>query len=1027
MSWLGLCLLLVLLVGALGGRGDASEASAQPAVRVDDEGVMRWEDTGEEVVLFGVNYCTPFAYGYRAHGYVGADRELAIAQDLAHLARLGVDALRIHLWDREISDRQGNLLDNDHLRLLDHMIHQAAARGMSVLITAIGWWNPQYPEPEEDNTSPGFSNYYSKAQMATDPEARRAQVNYLRQLMEHVNRYRGRAYKDDPAIIAVELFNEPSNPGSREEIREYIDALAEAVRATGCRKPILYNASQGFWIGLVEALRDSTAEGATFGWYPSGLVAGRSLRGNFLPRVDDYPLSRAPQLARKAKLVYEFDAADVPGSHMYPAIARTLRSAGMQWATMFAYDPLALASSNTEYQTHYLNLVYTPNKAVSLLIAGEAFRRLPRGGSYQGYPENTRFGPFRVSYEEDLSELVTEREFLYSNDTSTQPPAPESLERVVGCGTSPVVRYEGTGSYFLEKLEPGVWRLEVYPDAIWVDDPFGRPCLDREVSRVLWREWPMEIRLPDLGQRFSVAPLNKDNDYRVEAAGGRFPIRPGVYLLARQPVSAEAWTPDSPFGRLTLGEFVAPPARPRPPLVLHEPPLEVVEGQPLALRATVVSDEVPERVTLHLRQSTLEPFRSLSMARDWGYRWTAQIPPGWLQTGALEYCISIHLGGEARTYPADVPGTPDSSDFAWPQPHLLFSVHGSDGQSLLHPPEGSHTRATAEVAAGSQHEAYALRLSTGAPANRDAAWFTARLTDAGAVSLLWQGKSALVISARACDADSDVLRVGLVDNRGDAYVTEVALTTDWRDWRVPFVEFSPSRGWIGRLRPQEAAELRFAPGAQFRVAQVNGQWAVEVERVSVEPLLRYWTTPVVSTRAPFRLFDAARDWAHVVHRGGKGYRAQLVPGTTPDTLALRVAKPDGRPAAFRHTLWPAAPLRSRPEARFDALRVRARAPGVSKAELSLELLDTDDRAWAAALSLTDEWRELRLPLTALRRTTVMEVPFPYFPFSAEASGDLEAKSALSGRDLLRLAAVQVGLGNERGSFEVEEIALEGPR
>jgi len=985
---------------------------------------MRWEDTGEEVVLFGVNYCTPFAYGYRAHGYVGADRELAIAQDLSHLARLGVDALRIHLWDREISDRQGNLLDNDHLRLLDYMIHQASKRGMWVLITAIGWWNPQYPEPEEDNTSPGFSNYYSKAQMATDPEARRAQTSYLRQLMQHVNRYTGYAYKDDPTIIAVELFNEPSNPGSTEAIREYIDALASAVRETGCRKPLLYNASQGFWSGLAEALRDSTVEGATFGWYPSGLVAGRSLRGNFLPRVDDYPLSRAPQLAPKAKLVYEFDAADVPGSYMYPAIARTLRSAGMQWATMFAYDPLALASSNTEYQTHYLNLVYTPNKAVSLLIAGEAFRRLPRGGSYQGYPDNTRFGPFRVSYEEDLSEMVTEREFLHSNDTSTQPPAPESLARVVGCGTSPVVRYEGTGSYFLEKLEPGVWRLEVYPDAVWVDDPFGRPCLDREVSRVLWREWPMEIRLPDLGQRFSIAPLSEDNDYHAEAAGGRFPIRPGVYLLAREAVSAEAWTPDSPFGRLTLGEFVAPPTRPRPPLVLHEPPLEVVEGQPLALRATVVSDEAPERVTLHLRKSTPEAFHSLSMARDWGYRWTAQVPPEWLQTGALEYCISIHLGGEARTYPADVAGSPDSSDFAWPQPHLLLSVHGSDGHSLLHPPSQTYTRATAEVAAGSRPDAHALRLAAGTPTGRDAGWFTARLTDPRAVSLLWQGRSALVISARASDADGDMLRVGLVDNRGDAYVTEVALTTDWRDWRVPVDEFSPSRGWIGRLRPQEVAELRFAPGARFGVAQGNGQWAVEVERVSLEPLLRYWTTPVVSTRAPFRLFDAARDWAHVVHRGGRGYRAQLVPGTTPDTLALRIAKPAGRPAALRHALWPAAPLRSRPEARFEAVRVRARAPGESKTGLEIALLDVDERAWTATVLLGEEWQEVWLPLRSLRRAEVMEVPYPYFPFGPRRGAEVEAREELDRCALARLAAVQFRLGDDVCAVEIEAVALE---
>ena len=64
---------------------------------VDADGVMRWTETGEEVVLFGVNYTPPFAYAYRADGYVEADRKKAIDADVAHLARLGVEAYRMHM------------------------------------------------------------------------------------------------------------------------------------------------------------------------------------------------------------------------------------------------------------------------------------------------------------------------------------------------------------------------------------------------------------------------------------------------------------------------------------------------------------------------------------------------------------------------------------------------------------------------------------------------------------------------------------------------------------------------------------------------------------------------------------------------------------------------------------------------------------------------------------------------------------------------------------------------------------------
>ena len=59
--------------------------------------------------------------------------------------------------------------------------------------------------------------------------------------------------------------------------------------------------------------------------------------------VADYPDMRSPALAGKARGVYEFDAADIPGSYIYPAMARSFRSGGAQFAAQFQYDPLPLA------------------------------------------------------------------------------------------------------------------------------------------------------------------------------------------------------------------------------------------------------------------------------------------------------------------------------------------------------------------------------------------------------------------------------------------------------------------------------------------------------------------------------------------------------------------------------------------------------------------------------------------------------------------------------------------------------------
>jgi len=67
--------------------------------------------------------------------------------------------------------------------------------------------------------------------------------------------------------------------------------------------------------------------------------------------------------------------------------------------------------------------------------------------------------------------------FIYSNSTQSLPKDARSLKRVAGVGDSPVVQYDGTGAYFLDKLQDGVWRLEVYPDVLWLRDPFEKTSM----------------------------------------------------------------------------------------------------------------------------------------------------------------------------------------------------------------------------------------------------------------------------------------------------------------------------------------------------------------------------------------------------------------------------------------------------------------------------------------------------------------------------------------------------------------------
>lgn len=378
------------------------QARQKYTIYVDKNGVMRRSDNNQEVSYYGTNLTTPFAHAYRALGYLGVDRKKAIDRDVYHLARLGLNAYRIHLWDAELADSAGNLLANDHLDLLDYMLSQLEKRGIDVVITAQTNFGNGYPERNIDTGA--FTYDYDKCRIHEDKNAQKAQENYLRQLASHVNPYTGRSYAADNSIIAMEINNEPCHSGTRKEVTAYIDRMAKALRKSGWKKPVLYNVSHN--PDVTEAYYDAKIDGTTYQWYPIGLVAGHERKGNFLPYVDSYDIpwkNTIPGFGSKARLVYEFDPADILYSYMYPAVARTFRKEGFQWITQFAYDPTDMARFNTEYQTHFLNLAYTPAKALSMLVAAEAARRTPRGADFGTYPANTTFGDIRVDGIADLS------------------------------------------------------------------------------------------------------------------------------------------------------------------------------------------------------------------------------------------------------------------------------------------------------------------------------------------------------------------------------------------------------------------------------------------------------------------------------------------------------------------------------------------------------------------------------------------------------------------------------------------------
>ena len=625
-------------------------------VYLDNQGVVRWRDNRREVALFGANYVLTTASDYRAAGYLHADRKRMIDEDMAQFARMGWDGLRLTFWgDWESSDSTGNLIANDHLDLLDYLIARAKERGIFMLFSPIQLYGSNWPDALGDTTAPGFGRRFGKGRMGTDRAALAAQVNYLRQILDHVNPYTHVALKDEPSIIFIELVNEPwHHPEDLQGSIHYIDTLTDAVRSTGCQKLIFYNVSQDFRIG--EAIRRSKAQGVTFGWYPTGLNAGHELEGNYLRGTDAYPDMLRPELARLPRIVYEFDSPDLRTGTMYPAMARVFRTVGTQFAAMFAYDMLATASRNLGWQTHYLNLVYTPRKAMSAIVAAEAMRRLPRMQGYGPYPQNTRFGDFHISYDSDLGELVARDAFLYTSSTGAKPPDPAALQRIAGHGSSSTVTYEGEGLYFLDKIKRGVWRLEVYPDAVPIRDPFEPPSADKIVTRAISRAWPMTVALPDLGPSFSAQPVTAGNAQTTQAAAGRFTVTPGVYVLSAGAVDMASLP--ATIGHVGFREYHAPPADSVPLTVVTAAAPQYLAGRDAEVGARVVDVSAPDSVTLFLRSAPGGFYRGFPMRPAGGYEFTTSIPSTILHHGFYEYVITTFRGGSAATFPASTPAKP---------------------------------------------------------------------------------------------------------------------------------------------------------------------------------------------------------------------------------------------------------------------------------------------------------------------------------------------------------------------------------
>lgn len=140
------------------------------------------------------------------------DKESAPA-DAAHLARFGINCIRVHHGDRRAprgilaaGREDTRALDPERMDRLDFFIAELKKRGIYTDLNL----NVSRPFTEADGVKDAELIGYGKALTYFDPRLIELQKEYARLLLTHRNPYTGSEYRDEPAIAIVELVNENS-------------------------------------------------------------------------------------------------------------------------------------------------------------------------------------------------------------------------------------------------------------------------------------------------------------------------------------------------------------------------------------------------------------------------------------------------------------------------------------------------------------------------------------------------------------------------------------------------------------------------------------------------------------------------------------------------------------------------------------------------------------------------------------------------------------------------------------------------
>ncbi len=362
--------------------------------------------------------------------------------------------------------------------------------------------------------------------------------------------------------------------------------------------------------------------------------------------------------------------------------------------------------------------------------------------------------------------MNSDEEFYYTNSTSTQPQNISKLKHIAGIGSSPVVQYEGTGAYFLDKIEDGMWRLEVMPDAISIRDPFERASPKKEVVRIRVRPNIIKINLPGIQNTFSVPR--------------------GKYLIKKKGIDTLTELEEFPTSHSTDELFV-----------VHHPFNEVTLNKTFTISATIAAIDTADKVSVELRPPTGR-WRTLPMQRSNAYEYKSDVPVDMIKPGIISYRILIRKkNDDAYTFPGGFKGNP----FAWDEyrnetwqtfvatdngPLELFNPTTDRTKIILYNPDWRNN--TIEYITSNKPKQLVLKATMNKPVTGQFLGWQYFFGDniSGRKSEL-SSFSKLVVKARS--QQEMKAKITIITTDADAFAATISLTKDWKEVEIPLNSF----------------------------------------------------------------------------------------------------------------------------------------------------------------------------------------------------------------------------------------------